>query len=127
MQMRFIITYNIICTSFNIEKVIDDRQFHQWSLFNKMLESQKLNIHDFIQDDFDVDKEFTIKDDDLNFTFKWNIFNERSIDHQLFWTYSRFNEHWLKIWFHRNDFNFSQLWYVWHIMLVHYKNCHQMS
>jgi len=35
-----------------------------------MLESQKLNIHDFIQDDFDVDKEFTIKDDDLNFTFK---------------------------------------------------------
>jgi len=34
-----------------------------------MLESQKLNIHDFIQDNFNVDKEFIIKDDDLNFTF----------------------------------------------------------
>jgi hypothetical protein len=46
MQTRLIITYNIICMSFNIEKVIDNRQFHRWSLFNKMLESQKLNIHD---------------------------------------------------------------------------------
>jgi len=34
-----------------------------------MLESQKLNIHDLIQDDFNVDKKFTTKDDDLNFTF----------------------------------------------------------
>ena len=126
-QMKLIITYSIICTSFNIEKVIDDKQFRQWSLFNKMLESQKLNIHDLIQDDFNVDKKFTTKDDDLNFTFDWNIFNKRSINHQLFWTYSRFNECWLKIWFHRNDFDFSQLWYVWHIRLMHYKNCHQMS
>ena len=126
-QMRLIVTYSIICTNFNIEKVIDDRQFHWWSLFNKMLELQKLNIHDLTQDDFDVDKESTTKDNNLNFTFEWDIFNERSIDHQLFWTYSRFNKRWFKIWFHRNDFDFSQLWYVWHIMLVHYKNCHQMS
>jgi len=35
-----------------------------------MLESQKLNIHDFIQDYLDVNKEFTTKDDDLNFTFE---------------------------------------------------------
>ncbi len=97
MQMRLIITYSIICMSFNIEKVIDNKQFHWWSLFNKMLEFQKLNIHDLIQDDFDVDKEFIMKDDNLNFTLKWNIFNERSINHQLFWTYSRFNECWLKI------------------------------
>jgi len=34
-----------------------------------MLEFQKLNIHDFTQDDLDVDKKFTTKDDDLNFTF----------------------------------------------------------
>jgi len=38
-------------------------------LFDKILESQKLNVHDFIQDDFDVDKEFIKKNDDLNFTF----------------------------------------------------------
>jgi len=35
-----------------------------------MLEFQKLNIHDLIQDDFDVDKEFIMKDDNLNFTLK---------------------------------------------------------
>jgi len=35
-----------------------------------MLESQKLNVHDLTQDDFDVDKESTTKDDDLNFTLK---------------------------------------------------------
>ncbi len=35
-----------------------------------MLEFQKLNIHDLIQDDFDVDKEFIMKDNDLNFTLK---------------------------------------------------------
>jgi len=35
-----------------------------------MLESQKLNVHDFTQDDLDVDKESTMKDDDLNFTFE---------------------------------------------------------
>jgi len=84
MQMRLIITYSIICMSFNIEKVIDNKQFRWWSLFNKMLEFQKLNIHDLIQDDFDVDKEFIMKDNDLNFTLKWNIFNKRSINHQLF-------------------------------------------
>ena len=39
MQTRLIIIYSIICMSFNIEKVIDNRQFHWWSLFNKMLES----------------------------------------------------------------------------------------
>jgi len=35
-----------------------------------MLKFQKLNIHDLIQDDFDVDKEFIMKDDNLNFTLK---------------------------------------------------------
>jgi len=35
-----------------------------------MLELQKLNIHDLTQDDFDVDKESTTKDNNLNFTFE---------------------------------------------------------
>ncbi len=37
MQTKLIITYSIICTSFDIKKVIDDKQFHWWSLFDKML------------------------------------------------------------------------------------------
>lgn len=79
MQMRLIIIYSITCTDFNIEKVIDNRQLRQWRLFDKMLESQKLNVYDLTQDDFDV-KEF-INDENSSYTLDWDVFINTKAQH----------------------------------------------
>lgn len=79
MQTRLIIIYSITCTDFNIEKVIDNRQLRQWRLFDKMLESQKLNVYDLTQDDFDV-KEF-INDENSSYTLDWDVFINTKAQH----------------------------------------------
>jgi len=79
MQTRLIITYNIICTDFNIEKVVDNRQLRRWRLFDKMLESQKLNVYDLTQDGFDV-KEF-INDENSSYTLDWDVFINTKAQH----------------------------------------------
>lgn len=79
MQTRLIIIYSITCTDFNIEKVIDNRQLRQWRLFDKMLESQKLNVYNLTQDDFDV-KEF-INDENSSYTLDWDVFINTKAHH----------------------------------------------